>query len=152
MKLEYPRNLRFSCNRCGICCRDTLEKKRHVLLLCAEAEHIARFVGKRVCDFAERVEGREPYVYEMRNGHGGKCVFLVDNRCAVYELRPLVCRFYPFELASGEGEKFRFTATRECPCVSPGDGDELKEVFFRKLLRLAFKELGSAGEFAEGFR
>ncbi len=149
VKLEYPKNLRFSCNRCGICCGDTQEKTRHVLLLDVEAERLSQFVGKRVCEFAEKVEGKSPYVYEMKKGCDGKCVFYADTQCSVYKLRPLVCRFYPFELAPSEGEKFRFTATFECPRVSSADGDGLSEVFFRRLLRFALRELGSAAEFAQ---
>jgi len=149
VKLEYPKNLRFSCNRCGICCGDTSEKTRHVLLLDVEAERLAQLIGKRVCEFAERVEGKAPYVYEMKKNLEGKCVFYADTQCSVYTLRPLVCRFYPFELAPSEGEKFRFTATCECPCVSSAEGDMLSDVFFRRLLRFALRELGSAAKSAQ---
>jgi len=118
-------------------------------MLNVEAERLAQFVGKKICDFAEKVEGKAPYVYEMRKGGEGKCIFYADNQCSIYKLRPLVCRFYPFELTPSEGKKFKFTATCECPCVSSAGEDMLNEVFFRRLLRFALKELGSAAEFAQ---
>jgi len=149
VKLEYPKNLRFSCNRCGICCGDTPEKTRHVLLLNTEAERLAQFVRKRVGEFAEKVEGKAPYVYETKKSHEGKCVFYTDSQCSVYRLRPLVCRFYPFELAPSEREIFRFRATYECPCISSTEMEELSEAFFRRLLRFALRELGSSAEFAQ---
>ena len=29
----HPANLRFECSRCGLCCGDTAQKTRHILLL-----------------------------------------------------------------------------------------------------------------------
>ena len=37
----YPVNIKFECNRCGLCCGDTKQKTRHILLLEAEAKKIA---------------------------------------------------------------------------------------------------------------
>jgi Fe-S-cluster containining protein len=119
-----------------------------VLLLKAEAERLALLVGKKICEVAEPVEGKTPYVYEMRKSKEGKCLFYVDNQCAVYELRPLICRFYPFEMKAENGA-FRFAVTVECPCVIKGDRGELDELFFEKLAEFALKELGSAGDVAD---
>jgi len=138
MSFEYPQGVRFACLKCGICCGDTVEKTRHVLLLKSEAEQIAASIGKPVSEFAVKVEGKAPYVYEMRKTEkGGKCVFLGDNQCMVYLLRPLICRFYPFELIAAKNRKHEFHSTDEC--LGLGKGRPLREEHFWKLFKLAQK-------------
>jgi len=136
MCFRYPKEIRFECSRCGICCGDTPEKLRHPLLLDDEAEKIAAFVGRPVSEFAERVKGREPYTYDMKKV-GGKCVFLAGHECTIYSVRPLVCRFYPFELKAAEKGQHEFHPTDEC--LGLGKGKKLRKEHFRELFRLAQK-------------
>jgi Fe-S-cluster containining protein len=136
MRFDYPMSLRFECLKCGICCGDTHEKTRHVLMLKTEAEQITVVTKLPISEFAVKVEGTKPYVYEMvKTAEDGKCVFLKQNQCTIYRLRPLVCRFYPFELKSATTRKQTFTPTNECSGV--GKGEVLSEEYFRSLFRLA---------------
>jgi Fe-S-cluster containining protein len=135
VNFEYPTALRFHCTKCGICCGDTKEKTRHILLLKAEAEHIAKSTAHPITEFATRTE-KTPYVYEMKKTTtDGKCVFLKNTRCTIYPLRPLICRFYPFELKTSQSGKYQFLFTKECPGIN--QGRTLKEAYFKKLLLLA---------------
>ncbi len=119
MSLVYPKNLRFKCLRCGLCCGDTGEKDRHVLLMEREAEEIASSTKLAVADFAVEVKGQEPYVYEMKKtSDQGKCLFLKE-RCEIYSIRPIICRFYPFGLETNRNEKV-FYFTSECPGFGKG--------------------------------
>jgi Fe-S-cluster containining protein len=81
--------------------------------------------------FAKPVSGFEPYIYEMRKTGEGKCFFLKDNRCTIYKIRPLICRFYPFQLKNLGNNKYSFSYTNQCPGI--GKGPKLKTVFFEKL-------------------
>lgn len=130
MRFEYPKGFRFRCDRCAICCGDTENKVRTILLLKIEAERISQKTKMSVEDFAERIESFEPYVYVMRKAANGKCMFLQDSRCAIYRTRPLICRFYPFELGNIKGN-YVFAYTEECPCIRKGR--ELKKTYFEKL-------------------
>ena len=134
MNFEYPAAVRFRCTKCGICCGDTKEKNRHVLLLRREAEQVSRATSQPPSQFAVKIEGKEPYSYEMKKSKDGKCFFLENNRCTIYSVRPLICRFYPFELISSGG-KYRFLYTEECPGINRGR--VLSEDYFRKMFRLA---------------
>jgi len=87
-----------------------------------------------ISQFASKIEGREPYIYEMRKRENGKCVYLENNRCNIYKNRPLICRFYPFELSSNGG-KYSFLFTEECPGINKGR--ILRETYFRKIYNLA---------------
>lgn len=135
MNFDYPTTVRFHCAKCGICCGDTKEKTRHILFLSTEAEQIAKATLQPICKFAAKT-GKAPYVYEMKKTtEEGKCVFLENNCCTIYSLRPLICKFYPFELKISQGRKHRFLFTEECPGINKGK--MLSEAYFRKLFRLA---------------
>ncbi len=140
-KFDYPNAVRFQCIKCGICCGDTKEKKRHVLLLKTEAEQIARATGQQVVKFAVKIDDKAPYSYEMKKRKNGKCVFLENNCCSIYSLRPLICRFYPFELKGMHNRKYTFLYTAECPGINKGQA--LNEGYFRKLFQLAHDKFWS---------
>jgi Fe-S-cluster containining protein len=136
VNFDYPTALHFRCTKCGICCGDTKENTRHILLLRSEAEHITKTTLQSISKFAVRIENRAPYSYEMKKrAKDGKCVFLENNRCTIYSLRPLICRFYPFELKNLSNQKYTFLYTDECPGINKGR--MLSEGYFRKMFRLA---------------
>ena len=146
MRFEYPTDVCFNCSRCGLCCGDTQQKKRHVLLLKSDAERIAVQTKQEIESFAAEIADKAPYVYEMhKRSSDGKCLFLKDNECTVYGVRPLICRFYPFELSTKEEGVFVFRVTDECPEVScqgnKAVGKKRDAGFFRALLELACAEL-----------
>jgi Fe-S-cluster containining protein len=135
MSFEYPRNVRFKCLKCGICCGDTKKKSRHIILLEEEANHIASVTKQPISDFAVKLEGKEPYAYEMKKTSAdGKCLFLEENRCRIYANRPIICQFYPFGLETRQNQR-AFYFTNECPGV--GKGRIMLEVDFQKRLRIA---------------
>lgn len=133
MPFEYPKRVRFQCDKCALCCGDTKEKVRTILLLKSEADRIMLRTCTNLEEFADRIEGFQPYGYRMKKTTKGKCVFLDDDSCSIYDLRPLICRFYPFELKdAGEG-RYIFIASHECPRV--GTGQVLKKERFNELFK-----------------
>jgi Fe-S-cluster containining protein len=130
LSLKYPRNVRFVCDKCAICCGDTEKKARTILLLNVEAQGISKDTKKVIKEFALKIKGSRPYVYQMKKTDEGKCVFLKDKLCSIYEIRPLICRFYPFELKTFE-DNYIFTFTDECPRI--GKGSRLEKSYFEKL-------------------
>jgi len=135
MSFTYPVALCFQCVKCGICCGDTKEKTRHILLLKIEAEQIATATLQSISEFTAKIRDKAPYSYEMKKMEDGKCIFLEKNRCAIYALRPLICRFYPFELKMAHYQTYTFLYTNECPGINKGS--VLSETYFRKLFLLA---------------
>lgn len=133
MEFDYPRNVRFKCERCALCCGDTRNRVRSILLLKIETDYISRKTSKSPDEFAEKVEGFEPYTYRMKKTNDGKCVFLKDNSCSIYETRPLICRFYPFQLKNIRTDRYAFEYTTECPGI--GKGPKVKKRFFEQLFK-----------------
>lgn len=137
---SYPKSVRFQCTKCALCCGDTKSRTRHILLLRIDAQTISKAISKPVDTFATEIEGHEPYVHEMRKtGKEGKCFFLKGRNCSVYELRPLVCKFYPFELTTTKDGKHRFLCTEECPGM--GKGKKLGRNYFENLFKRAYDQL-----------
>ncbi len=141
MSFSCPDNIHFKClPRCGICCGDTRARTRHILLLENEGQRISRLVGKPIPEFAEIVNDRHPYTYEMKKTKSeGKCVFLKSTKCTIYRARPLICRFYPFHLGAEESGSYAFHATQECPGI--GGGTRLERKHFEKLFSQASQRL-----------
>ena len=136
MDFTYPPNLSFGCNSCGLCCGDTEQKTRHILLLDSEAQKISSETSLVIPAFATKIACQAPYSFEMKKTKDGKCLFLKDNQCTIYSSRPLICEFYPFELRFNECEKVHvFDFTLECPGINQGQTWSQQE--FKKLFQLA---------------
>lgn len=139
MKFDYPKNVRFKCLRCALCCGDTGNRARTILLMKIEANRISRKTSRSIEEFAEKVEDFEPYVYKMKKTENGKCLFLNGDLCTIYSMRPLICRFYPFELKSDRSNKYAFAYTEECSGI--GKGSKLEKEFFENLFTKLKKQM-----------
>ena len=137
---NFPRGILWKCQRCAKCCRDAPERERRILILSFEAKQIGKMVGfplERFC----RKTGLKPFTLEMKKDSEGKCLFLKENGCQIYSIRPLVCRFYPFWLEKRKDEAFSFKITDEC--VGIGFGQILEEDFFKHLFDVATDRIKS---------
>jgi Fe-S-cluster containining protein len=135
-----PNNVIFECSKCGLCCGDTKEKNRHVLLLEQETNIISNETCLPKETFTTQIADKDPYCCEMKKNNEGKCFFLKDNQCGIYELRPLICRFYPFELKfDPDKNQYAFSFTFECPGITKGRLVTKKD--FEDLFLLAKKRL-----------
>ena len=110
------------------------------MLLESEAIDISTEISLAIKDFAEQIKDKTPYCFEMKKPKDGKCFFLVDDQCSIYNLRPLICRFYPFELKFEPAKSIHvFDFTFECPAISKGKIMTLKD--FKELFTLAKERL-----------
>jgi Fe-S-cluster containining protein len=75
------------CTQCGACCRNTNGE----VLFPPDVEQLARRLG--ISKNAFKV--KYTITYGGKRLLKGPCPFLVDNRCSVYEDRPIVCKTYP---------------------------------------------------------
>jgi len=99
----------------------------------SEAEKIASHTCQLITDFSVEINDNYPYIYEVKKSSKGKCVFLKDNQCSIYPLRPLICMCYPFELRFNEDKGLHnFDFTVECPGINQGkllDKTDFKRLF-----------------------
>jgi Fe-S-cluster containining protein len=122
-----------------LCCGDVRDRARTILLLRNEAYRISQKTVKTIGRFAKKTGDFKPYIYQMKKTTDGKCIFLTDRECTIYQIRPLICRFYPFELHNVGYERYAFAYTDECPCF--GKGPELDKKHFEKLFAEFMRKL-----------
>ncbi|MEM2409331.1 MAG: YkgJ family cysteine cluster protein [Thermofilaceae archaeon] len=137
--------MEFRCLRCGRCCRslapivvlsDVEEwMKRgawHVIeaIEVVKASGFPRSLGVELC-------------FTLRR-RGNACYFYRKGVCTIYDLRPAVCRLFPFAY-SEEGVAVHPWALRNCPAVrlygGRPPGEEVRELareIMRELLGLPF--------------
>jgi Fe-S-cluster containining protein len=109
-------------------------------MLESEAQEIQDKTGLNREEFCVEVSDKQPYTFEMKKLQDGKCFFLKPDGCSIYGFRPLICRFYPFELKFDDNQqKYVFTATTECPALNRGR--RLTKVDFDRLFWLAEEKL-----------
>jgi hypothetical protein len=79
VEFTCPNNLFFECNQCGLCCGDTEEKIRHILLLEAEANKISTETSLPKQAFTKPITTKNPYCYEMKkNGETPKKINMIS--------------------------------------------------------------------------
>jgi len=133
MKKALPL-LKFRCTGCGNCCRDPLlpltdaDLHRVVSHTGLPASEVVKWVDRHGIDLPGEPEsfvmlrsGRRVMV--LRHVQGG-CRFLgADDRCTIYEARPLGCRIFPFDPdfnRKGEMVRLRMIEATDCPYEKDG--------------------------------
>lgn len=145
---RFPEDLRFTCSRCGDCCRST-----NVQVSPRERETLEGL------DWSGRVDelvGVEPTVTLTLRGErrrrlerhdDGACIYLgSENQCLLHEhfgaeTKPLMCRLYPFSFYP-VGDRVAVDCAFSCRAISHGMGERL-EKRLGEWRQLVAEELGA---------
>jgi len=112
----YQEGLRFSCTRCGGCCRGD---PGYVWVAQRDIEAMAKALRMPVRRFTRRYLRKVGDRYSLVELPNGDCVFYGDG-CAVYEARPVQCRTFPFWPEYVTTPRGWAAAARRCPGVGTG--------------------------------
>ena len=131
-ELVYPKEVHFTCSRCGDCCRGW-----HVMLGPGEAERLAALEWGSGAPELSEISPAAPVPGEPRSGRlalarrpDGACVYLGSkNQCRIHETfgeaaKPLLCRLYPFGFLA-VGERVAVDVSFACRAVSLDQGEPL---------------------------
>jgi Fe-S-cluster containining protein len=129
----FPSNTQWDCIRCSGCCGDVGERVRMIMLLDKDLDRI-----EAAGEFGFYDDWDEGSFSAIMKKVDGKCVFLTEDGCKIYDHRALLCRMYPFWLEK-QGDMFVFGI--DAGCTGNGQGESLDEEFFRALLRMALKSM-----------
>lgn len=129
--------LKFRCTGCGNCCKEPL-----LPLTDADIRRIARHTGEATDKIVRWVDSDgidmddEPEAFvSLRQGRrvmvlrheGGGCLYLgPDDRCTIYNHRPLGCRIFPFDPtfhASGTLRRLKLIQATDCLYELDSDND-----------------------------
>lgn len=89
MKKEGTFNNCTNCNLCINCCME-FDKMNSPVLNKEEVE----LISKDYNDFSISIKDN---LYRLKTVDN-KCIFYIDDRCIIYNNRPLDCRLYPFDI------------------------------------------------------
>lgn len=137
--------LKFRCTDCGNCCSDTIvpitgqDVQRLMAGEKLPSNKILEFYksdefddGGEGLHFAELDEGRRVMGLQKRfdkENERDACKFFKNNRCSVYESRPVTCRVWPFTLRfddRGHISSLAINDTLHCPYEMDGDNKPSK--------------------------
>ena len=123
----YSKGLRFSCTRCGNCCRNH-GAYAYVYLAEADVSAIARHLELDRATFLSRYCQEEDGWVTLRMDTPA-CPFLGDgNACAIYPVRPKQCATWPFWRENLVRTTWEGEVTADCPGIGKGELHPREEI------------------------
>jgi len=90
----YKQGLKFKCTECGKCCTG---KNGYVWLSESEVDNISKYlkISKKefLAKYARLAYGRLSLIDANK---WGDCIFLKNNKCEIYPVRPKQCKTFPW--------------------------------------------------------
>ncbi len=113
---------KFECNRCGKCCTlfdktgpfITPLEKRTILTFISE-QNLKEHFGTKTLNTIENILEKNNYIQVVGNKPPKKCIFLKNNNCLIYKVRPFDCRIYPVSI---EPKGKKLLVDKDCPLNS----------------------------------
>lgn len=109
----YKEGLSFECTGCGKCCTGS---PGYVWVCEEDIQKMAEYLQIPIDLFRRKYlrqkNGRYSLV-EMKS-KGYDCIFLKDNKCSVYPVRPIQCRTYPWWQANLSSKEAWEKAAESC--------------------------------------
>jgi Fe-S-cluster containining protein len=89
----YKSGLRFECTQCGECCRLPGGK---IIVTYKDLKQIANYLDLNNEELLKKFCTTNRNNIFLKDSDKNYCIFLEDNHCRIYEVRPLQCRTFPF--------------------------------------------------------
>ncbi len=125
----YKDGLRFSCQKCGKCCRIP---NGIVHLTEKDIERIAEFFDSSLEEIFSRFTHREQKYRVLNELLNGDCIFFREGKgCIIYSARPEQCRTFPFWRQNLRSQIAWDSAASECPGMNSGklySFDEIEKI------------------------
>lgn len=114
-KSFYKEGLHFECQGSGKCCVSRGEYG-FVYLTRKDRRQMAKHLNLSVGEFRKRYVRETDGVSHLIQPEGTEdCLFLKNNRCEVYEARPIQCRTWPFWPENMNSKAWKKDVVAFCP-------------------------------------
>jgi Fe-S-cluster containining protein len=124
----YAEGLKFECQRCGACCSG---EPGYVWVTPREAARIAKFLGLSPEEFASQYLRKAGSYESLAEMPDGRCIFYAEKTCAIYAVRPVQCRTFPFWRSVVASPEAWIRCREECPGIGKGrlfSAEEIEEI------------------------
>ncbi|HRW58976.1 MAG TPA: YkgJ family cysteine cluster protein [Chlamydiales bacterium] len=116
----YEKGLKFKCQGCSGCCQGF---EGYVWITKEDVEKISTFLNISQKDFLKKYTrlcfGRLSLI-ETNNNYA--CVFLKDQKCQIYPVRPVQCKTFPFWTHNLTSKEQYDKLKESCPGIHHPDG------------------------------
>ena len=127
----YCDGLRFTCARCGDCCRG---EEGYVWITADDIVRMADELEMTPEDFFRAYVREVEGAFSLKEMRNGDCI-LYDEGCRAYKVRPVQCRTFPFWPEYLSSPKAWKRAAIRCPAVDSGKLHRIEDIQ-RRLNRL----------------
>ena len=134
MKRFYHQSvIKFECQPdCANCCKLS---SGYVFLTDEEASHIAENLAIPENEFLQHFTRIVDKHLCLVDGEDEHCVFLENQKCNIYEVRPTQCRTYPFWPENLKSKSRWQLTCEECPGIGKGmkhSAEEIERILRKK--------------------
>ena len=119
MNPELPiKDIYFQCMRCNACCSGqpgfVWLSKRDLMAL---SEYFDLSIQRFALTFCRIVDLGIVTTLSLKEKQNNDCIFLENDGCSVYPVRPVQCRTYPFWETILENEQSWIEEGKQCPGI-----------------------------------
>lgn len=115
----YKDGLRFKCTGCGKCCTGepgVVWVTEEEMIVMAELLSISVELFRR--RYIRFMDNRFALIEKKISDTQYDCIFLKDNKCSVYQARPIQCRTYPWWTQNLNSQESWDLAAQECEGIN----------------------------------
>ena len=114
----YRKGLRFSCKKCGNCCRIS---DGFVYISNKDIAQITEALDLTENEFLDKYTEKNNGFVALKSYPNGDCIFFTENiGCKVYNHRPRQCRTFPFWSNALSSQKNWELLSSYCPGINTG--------------------------------
>lgn len=115
----FHAGLRFKCTGCGRCCTGS---PGYAFLSELDMERLSAHFSLSVQEFAKKYTRLVEGLYALlEKPTFGDCIFLENNRCTVYEVRPIQCQTFPWWIHNLRDPEDWKEASEKCEGINHPD-------------------------------
>ncbi len=112
----YNEGLNFKCTGCGQCCTGA---PGYVWITDDDIKKIAAHLNLTIEDFKGQYVRNVDGLKSLIEKSNFDCIFLKENKCTIYHLRPAQCRTYPWWPGILESKERWLQTARHCEGIDP---------------------------------
>lgn len=115
----WHQGIQFKCQGSGKCCVSR-DEYGYVYMTKEDRIRMAKTLKISTTEFTKNYCEKEDGIFHLIDGKEGRCHFLENNKCGIYEGRPTQCRTWPFWPEVMNAKVWKKEVASFCPGIGKG--------------------------------